>query len=113
MLVSNRGGFLKFVTQQEINAFYVVFFEPIKIRTVEVTQNDLLHLIFLNDIYVVFKKLTGVGLKMVIPFFMIFIQVANFEHLNFQLLLNKITCMGHYFILLPLLTLNKLQILLQ
>ena len=104
MLVSNRGGFLKFVTQQEIIAFYFAFFEPIKIRTVEVTQNDLLHLIFLNDIYLASKKLTGIGLKMVIPFFVISIQVANFVHLNFQLLLNKITYMGHYFILLPLLT---------
>ena len=49
--------------ETEIFAFCVITFQPIKIWTCFVPQNDRLNLNFVKDPYVVGKKMTRSGLK--------------------------------------------------
>ena len=48
------------------NRFYVVAFDPIKIKTYKGPQNDLLSLIFVKNIHAVCKKTTRNARKMFI-----------------------------------------------
>ena len=71
----------------DLNQYFVVAFDPIKISTHYAPQNDRWNLSFVKDIYVVAKKMTTNGRKMSI-----------FETYIFDFFSSKIekqTCQGH------------------